>query len=95
MVVLSSPGARSLASEAEIEDLHAAVAGQHDVAGFEVAMHDFGRVGGGEAVANLRAAFRSACAVGADRVRELAARVSPSTSSETMYETPRIACRCR
>ena len=70
---------RDLAREAEVEDLHAAVAGEEDVLGLEVAVDDALLVRGGEAVRRSaiahsaalrdRAARRSSAARAASRPR--------------------------
>jgi hypothetical protein len=51
------PRAGRMAREAEVENLDAAIFGQHDVFRLEVAVNDAGGVRGGQAVGDLRGDF--------------------------------------
>ena len=51
-------GRGHLAGEAEVENFYAALAGDHDVFGLEVAVDDAGGVGSGESVGKLSGEVR-------------------------------------
>ena len=69
--------------EAEVEDLDPPVGGEEDVLGLEVAVHDPGVVGGGEAVGDLGGDLDRLRAPGGARARAARRSVSPSRSSVT------------
>ena len=88
--IRAAPVAAQL-GEAEVEDLHVAVARQHHVLGLEVAVDDAGGVGAGEPVGQLAGDVEHP----AGRERELgadeAAQRPPSTSSMTVKGSPAVS----